>query len=66
MHTSFSKGTPVLITFKDGRKIIDKFKDKKSGIVIFDEVGSIKTKELRNITIFKGDKTKWENTDEQE
>lgn len=53
LHTSTNKGKRILIILKDGRKIIDKFKDKKSGYVITEEYGKIPTNQIKAMTICK-------------
>lgn len=53
LHTSTQKGKRVLIILKNGDKIIGKFKDKKSGYVILEEHGKIKTSDMKAMTICK-------------
>ncbi len=53
LHTSTYKGKRILIILKDGTKIIDKFKDKKSGFVIVEEYGKISTSLIKAMTICK-------------
>lgn len=57
LHTSTYKGKRILIILKDGRKIIDKFKDKKSGMIITENHGKIKTDTIKAMTIYKGGPT---------
>lgn len=53
LHSSTYKGKRILIILKDGRKIIDKFKDKKSGKIITEEHGAIPTSLVKAMTICK-------------
>lgn len=53
LHTSTYKGKRILIILKDGTKIIDKFKDKKSGYVYTENNGKISTKIMKAMTIYK-------------
>ncbi len=53
LHTSTNKGKRILIILKDGRKIVDKFKDKKSGYIITEEHGKISTSLVKSMTIYK-------------
>lgn len=53
LHTSTYKGKRILIILKDGQKIVDKFKDKKSGWIITEEYGKISTKLVKSMTIYK-------------
>lgn len=53
LHSSTYKGKRILIILKDGRKIIDKFKDKKSGMIITEEHGRIPTNQVKAMTICK-------------
>jgi hypothetical protein len=55
LHTSTYKGKKILIILKDGTKIIDRFKDKKSGTIITENHGKIKTSLVKAMTIYKGD-----------
>lgn len=53
LHTSTQKGKRVLIILKNGDKLIGKFKDKKSGFVITEEHGKIRTSDMKAMTICK-------------
>ncbi len=55
LHTSTYKGKRILIILKDGKKIVDKFKDKKSGWIITEEYGKISTSLVKSMTIYKQD-----------
>jgi hypothetical protein len=52
LHTSTYKGKRILVILKDGTKIVDKFKDKKSGYVYTDS-HKIPTKSIKAMTICK-------------
>ena len=54
LHTSTYKGKRILIILKDGTKIVDKFKDKKSGMIITEKHGKIRTDTVKAMTIYKG------------
>lgn len=53
LHTSTYKGKRILIILKDGTKIVDKFKDKKSGMIITENHGKIRTNTVKAMTIYK-------------
>lgn len=53
MHTSYPKGTPVWIKFKNGESITGKFADHKSGKVILDDKTVIELKNVRAMSIRK-------------
>ena len=53
-HTSFRKGKRVIVTLSDGNKIIDKYVESKSGVVILERTGRLSLKKVRVITIFRG------------
>ena len=52
-HTEFRKGQRVIVIFKDGRKLVDKYLQKRSGFVVLKESGSVKLSEVRQISIFR-------------
>lgn len=53
LHTSTYKGKRILIILKDGTKIVDKFKDKKSGWIITENHGKFSTNQVKAMTIYK-------------
>ena len=53
LHTNFRKGTPLFVIFKDGTKAVDKFEEKKGSFVILRNLGSVRTKRIRSLTIFR-------------
>jgi len=53
MHTSFPKGTPLYIKFKNGETTNGKFKDKKSGKIILEDGRIIEISDLALVTIRK-------------
>jgi len=53
LHSSTYKGKRILLILKDGRKVIDKFKDKKSGAIITEEQGRFPTSQVKAMTIYK-------------
>ena len=64
LHTSTYKGKRILIILKDGTKIVDKFKDKKSGYVYTENHGKIATKHMKAMTICKA--SGWQPRDESD
>lgn len=56
-HTSCKKNKKVLITLRSGKKILDKFLEKKSKGVVLKEYGFIETSKIRNFTIYKNQKS---------
>ena len=53
LHTSTYKGKRILIILKDGTKIVDKFKDKKTHFIVTEENGKIPIKKVKAMTICK-------------
>ena len=51
-HTGFKKGTTIRIVMRNGIVYIDKFVDKKSGVVILKTL-RIPIKDIRVISIYK-------------
>lgn len=52
MHYTFKKNKKVFLIFKDGTKKIDRFLKYERNFFIFKELGVIKVKELRSISIY--------------
>lgn len=52
-HTSTYKGKRVYVVLKSGQTFVDKFKDKKSHIVEFEEHGKVKKAEIKVMTIYR-------------
>lgn len=59
LHSSTYKGKRVLLILKDGRKVIDKFKDKKSGYIFTETHGKFAKKDVKAMTICKA--SAWRN-----
>lgn len=57
-HTSFPKRTKVNIIMRDGKRFTDRFLDKKSGRVHFEDSGWMKVNTIRSMTIWRGETTK--------
>ena len=53
MHTSTHKGKRVRVKLKDGTVFVDKFVDKKSTYVIFEEHKKVLKKSIVSFAIFK-------------
>ncbi len=53
MHTSFNKGTPIWIKYKNGKVVTGKFFDHKSGRVILEDKTAIILKNVRAMSIRK-------------
>lgn len=47
-HTSTYKGKTVFIILRDGTQIIDKFLDKKAGVVILEKTGRLPVGSIRS------------------
>jgi len=54
IHTEFRKGQRLIVTMRDGKKFVDKYDETKSGVVILRETGKHKIKDIRAITIYRG------------
>jgi hypothetical protein len=52
-HTAFKKGTTIRVVMRDGTVHIDKFIDKKSGVVVLKTHGRIPIEDIRVISIYK-------------
>lgn len=52
-HTAYFKRTKVLVTLRDGSRFIDRFRDKKSGYMIFEERGRIPISDIANTGPYK-------------
>lgn len=52
-HTGCHTGKRVLVTLRDGTKIIDKFVDRTKSFIILEREGRIHKKRLRNFSIYK-------------
>jgi hypothetical protein len=52
-HTGYWKRTKVLVTLRTGETFIDRFKDKKSGVMIFEEAGKVPINTIRNTSVYK-------------
>lgn len=52
-HTSYRKGTKVLVTLRDGEVFIAKFKDKKSSYMFFEGRSRVPISEIQNTGVFK-------------
>lgn len=53
IHSTFPKGQKVLIIFKDGTQLVDRFVEKKSGVILFEDSGRIKIEDVRSTTVYK-------------
>jgi len=53
-HSSFHKGTPVIVKMKDNTFFIDKFKDHKGGRVIL-EGRTVLVKDVKFMGVYKGE-----------
>lgn len=54
-HTSCRKGKRVLVIMKDGRRIVDKFAERKGNYVVLDSV-RLWAGDIRAFTIHRGDR----------
>ncbi len=53
-HSEFRKGTKVLVMFTNGKKLIDKYVEKKSGCVFLERRGKVLLSDVRQICINRG------------
>lgn len=53
-HTDFKKRQKLMVTMNDGHRYLDKFVEKKSGVVILADSGRVSLRGVRAITIFRG------------
>lgn len=53
-HTSCKKGKRVIVTLKDGTRILDKFVEKKSKGIVLEEAGFINGQDIRAFSIYRG------------
>jgi hypothetical protein len=53
-HFSLQQGKRVKVFKRDGSSFIDKFLGHKSGVVLLEKAGRVKTAILRTLTIYKG------------
>lgn len=53
-HTSVHKNKKVMVRFRDGRKVLDRFLDKKSGFIFFKKLGKVRVNEIRTLSFYKG------------
>ena len=58
-HSQFRKGQRILVIMSSGKKMIDKFKESKSGVIITESIGRIRMSDIRSTVIYRG------NTNEQ-
>ena len=53
-HTHFRRGKRVIVTLTDGHRFVDKFIDRMNKYITLQEHGRIQTKDIRAITIYRG------------
>ena len=53
IHSTYRKGQKVFVILKDGSSFVDKFVQKKSGTIHFEERGRVPIKDIRAATIYK-------------
>jgi hypothetical protein len=53
-HTWFAKGQKVIVTLHNGKPFKDNFVERKNAVVILKKAGRIKIKNIRQITIYRG------------
>ncbi len=56
MHTSTYKGKRVFVKLKNGTSFVAKFKDKKSGRIMFFDHVDISTDDMTSFNIFRHDR----------
>lgn len=55
MHTSTYKGKRVFVKLKNGDSFVAKFKDSKSGRIMFFDHDDVKTRDMASFNIFRHD-----------
>lgn len=58
MHTSTYKGKRVFVKLKDGTSFVAKFKDSKSGRIMFFDHEDVRTSDMTSFNIFRHDRVK--------
>ena len=53
-HTDFRKGQRVILTFTNGVRVIDRYVEKKSGVIVMERLGRVQISRLRAATIYRG------------
>ena len=53
IHSTYRKGQKVFVILKNGSSFVDKFVQKKSGTIQFEERGRVPIKDIRAATIYK-------------
>ena len=53
-HTDFRSGQRIIMTFTDGSRAVDKFIERKSGVIVTRNLGRVPVKKLRATTIYRG------------
>jgi len=53
-HTSARKGKRVIVTLKNGKKILDKFVERTGKGIVLEKNGFIRGRDLRAMTIYRG------------
>ena len=53
-HTGMTKGKRVFITLKNGSRFIDKYVEKYSKGIKLQNYGRVRTRDLRAMTIYRG------------
>lgn len=53
-HTSARKGKRVIVTLKDGTRFVDKFVERTGKGVVLEKHGLVLGRELRAMTIYRG------------
>lgn len=56
MHTSTYKGKRVFVKLKDGTSFVAKFKDSKSGRIMFFDHADVATNQMTSFNIFRHDR----------
>jgi hypothetical protein len=52
-HTRFSKGKRLLVTLRDGTRIIDDFVEARSKFIVLRKTGRVMREDLKNVQIPK-------------
>lgn len=52
-HTEFRRGQRVMLIMTSGKRIIDKYVESKSGVILMRESGRVKTSKIRSAVIYK-------------
>jgi hypothetical protein len=54
-HSEFKRHTKVLVIMNDGSSSVDRYIEKKSGVIVLRSLGRLKLSQVRQVSIYRGD-----------